>query len=402
MSGFVRRKWSSSWALLVLPPALACGSRTGLGGFSQQQTDGVGADSGVGGVVGTGAAPGSGATFGGGGVLGVGGFPGTGGFVGSGATPGTGGDGFEIPLDCPSQTLDSFVPGQTIVLDVASFAIQPLLSNRWTVHREDCDAILPTPTFTAVGTEGPVLELTPGHPGLYRITLEVVTLSGGTDSCELMVRNRGRGVRVDLCWDTSTTVDLDLYLHTPFNQNPYYSAGGPLFPETLGGRVTEDTCNPANCGPFAFGARPLFDFPDSPLGFCESGPSAADFLGAGHCPNPRSGRDNNQSDATGTSEVVQIDDPRPDDTMRVMVQNFSNLPAVPHVFVYCSEEVVTVELPGAPQNFVTGEEPLPGVLWRAADIFTFQSGGSILCEVTQPAHPTMPGAPYLTVNDDSY
>ncbi len=169
-------------------------------------------------------------------------------------------------------------------LDVASFAIMPLQSNRWTVLREDCDAILPEPSFTAVGIDAPVLELTPGRPGLYRITLDVVTASGQTDSCGLNVRFAGRGVRIDLCWDTSTTVDLDLYVHTPLNQNPYYSPGGPLLPEELGSRVTEDSCNPANCGPFDFGSRPLFDLPDSPLEFCEAGPSGADFLGAGHCP----------------------------------------------------------------------------------------------------------------------
>jgi hypothetical protein len=87
--------------------------------------------------------------------------------------------------------------------------------------------------------------------------------------------------------------------------------------------------------------------------------------------------------------------------MRVMVQNFSNLPAQPYIFVYCDEEHAPLELPGAPANFVTDQEPLPGVLWRAADIFTFESGGVTVCEVTPLTHPTT-GGPYLTVNEIEY
>lgn len=396
----VRRAWGTWLGLvMLLVGALGCGSRTGLGGFGGQQ----GGSGGSGGAPATGGAFGSGGAFGTGGVFATGGAFGTGGSFGTGGVPGSGGGG-HVALDCPTQELGVVEHGQKVTLEVATFATQPLASSRWVVRRDDCDAILPQPTFTAVGTGGPVFDLTPGRPGLYRIALEVETLSGEQDSCELVVRYASRGVRVDLCWDTSTTVDVDLYVHTPLNQKPYYGPGGSLEPTYLASRVTEDTCNPANCGPFVFDARPLFELPDSPLEFCEAGPSAADYFDAGHCPNPRSGRDNNQSDATGTSEIVQIDNPRDGDVYRVMVQNYDNAPAVPHVFIYCGEEQVFVGLPGAPDSFVTDQERLPGVLWRAADIntFTVSDRGGMGCFVTPLEHPNFPETPYVTVNEIAY
>jgi hypothetical protein len=247
--------------------------------------------------------------------------------------------------------------------------------------------------------EAPVFELTPGRPGPYRIGLEVNTTSGRTEVCKFELPVAGRGIRVDLCWDTSSSVDIDLYVHTPLNQNPYYTPGGYLDPAYLTTSLNTDTCNPFNCGAFPSAPRPIFGLAESPLEYCSSGPSATDFLGTGHCPNPRSGRDNNQSDATGTAEIVQIDNPNVGDVMRVMVQNYDNLSAVPLVVIYCENEQASFYLNGAPSSFVTSLTRLPGVLWRVADVRA--TGGSD-CFITGLDHPEDPSIQYVTVNDVDY
>src|SRR6187549_3599518 len=90
------------------------------------------------------------------------------------------GSSTEPVLDCPTSNQDprlaGFRSGQTGSLDVAAFVVAPFAANRWTVHTDDCDAILPSPSFTAENAEGAVLELTPGRPGPYRVTLEVSTV----------------------------------------------------------------------------------------------------------------------------------------------------------------------------------------------------------------------------------
>jgi hypothetical protein len=314
----------------------------------------------------------------------------------------------EVVLSCPEsmsdQRLLGFSSGETGVLEVTDFALGSVESVEWTVRKDDCDAILPTPSFVTDGTDAEQFLLTPGRPGPYHITLEVNAGTEQAEECEFDVFVSGRGIRVDLCWDTSTTVDLDLYVHTPLNQNPYYDTSQPLVPADLIARLTPDTCNPANCTASPDAVLPEFGWEDSPLEFCEAGPSAADFLASGRCPNPRSGRDNNQNESTGTAEIVQMDTVRSGETLRVMVQNFENLPARPSVFVYCSGvRQVGLELAGAPESFVTDQERLPGVLWRAVDITLDEIvEGVHACTVVPLEHPSEPGDPFITVNDVSY
>jgi hypothetical protein len=355
----MRRRGSElGWGVAALALGSACGSRTGLEGFAASSGDGV--------------AP------------------------------------ADAVLSCPTNSSDprvtGFSAGVMRSLDVVDFALGQVSSTRWTVHLDDCDAVLPTPSFVTEGTDEGELLLTPGRPGTYRLTLEVNAGTARADQCDFDVPVAGRGLRVDLCWDTSTSVDLDLYVHTPLNQNPYYDTNASLVPLELIAALTSDTCNPANCTAFPSGFLPVFGYEDSPLDFCAAGPSANDFLGSGRCPNPRSGRDNNQEESTGTAEIVQIDSPRFGEQLRVMVQNFDNLPARPQVFVYCGgERQAALELPGAPEGFVTDQLPLPGVLWRVVDITPGEGPGGILrCSVAPLEHPEAPGAPFVTVNDVSY
>lgn len=333
----------------------------------------------------------------------TGGSPGSGGLVGSGGAQGSGGAP-SLLLDCPTDPLDprvgGFSPGAPGVLSVASFVRGPMVTQEWFVDAEDCDAWVQTPSFTTSGDKSPELVLTPGRPGLHHIRLNVLAASGESATCRFPLQVGGRGVRVDLCWDANTTVDLDLYVHSPLNQAPYFDVDPATSPIDW---ITMDSCSAYTCGPLRFNPRPDFAYGDSPLEFCDAGPSGPAYRAAGHCPNPRASSDNNQIEANGTAEVVQIDAPRSSDVLRVMVHNFSNLPAVPRVFVYCSgQKVEEYELAGTPDNFFTAEPALPGVMWRVIDIFPQPLGDQFACTLLTLTSPTEPLQPFVTVNDVSY
>ena len=131
-------------------------------------------------------------------------------------------------------------------------------------------------------------------------------------------------------------------------------------------------------------ARVNWGYGDSPSSACNT-PAFERFLGIGRCPNPRSADDNNQMIATGTTERIQLDNPKEGQNFRVMVQNFNNAPAHPHVFVYCSgERAGSFDAPPTPSGFVTSSLLRTyGVMWRAADITTHvNASGTVLCDAT--------------------
>jgi len=86
-----------------------------------------------------------------------------------------------------------------------------------------------------------------------------------------------------------------------------------------------------------------------------------------------------------------------------MVQNFSNTPAQPHVFVYCNgQKAGEVSAPKSPADFVAAVPGAFGVMWRAADITTHVSPGApTRCSVSLPASPAG-STPYVTIDDSNF
>jgi hypothetical protein len=200
-------------------------------------------------------------------------------------------------------------------------------------------------------------------------------------------------MRVELCWDTNTTTDLDLYLHTPFNQEPWFTPGTTRVEFGLNG----NTCNTSNAVAMLRGLpRVDWGYPDSTISACNT-PSFQAFLGLGRCPNPRAADDNNHSIAIGTTERMQLDNPADGQRFRVMVQNFENKPARPHVFVYCGGQLsAALDAPANPANFMANLPGVYGVMWRAADLTTkIDPSGKVSC-LAQP----VPNA--LTINDSRF
>ncbi|HSC87362.1 MAG TPA: hypothetical protein VLC09_08845 [Polyangiaceae bacterium] len=383
-----------AWAFLGVSLALGCGARSDL----WTEDGSVGADD-SGGTGGS-ATGGFGAIDGSGGDLETGGFVGVGGFFTGGSSTGGNSTGGQPPLrtSCELTGDDPRVagirPDEIAWLDAADFVAGDVATYHWSVQMEDCDAVVSNTEILLQGERTRIVTFQPSRPAIYHLTLDVVGKGGDTASCKLNVPVEGIGMRVELCWDTSTSTDLDLYLHNPNHQARWFSLGSSDVISGLNGA----TCNTSNCAAALRGLpRINWGYADSPLGACNT--AAFDgFLSIGRCPNPRAADDNNQSIANGTAERMQLDNPHDGQTFRVMAQNFDNGPAQPHVFVYCGgERAGAFQAPAQPPNFM---EPLPqtgfGVMWRATDVTTHvDSNGDVTCT----AVPVVNG---VTIDDTRY
>ncbi len=295
-----------------------------------------------------------------------------------------------IRLNCPESSADPRLPrvapeGAT-ELDASAFVDGNVRSYRWSVQEEDCDAVVPRAGYLLEDASSKVVRFRPARPGPYRLALEVVGPNNEKGRCEFPLSVSGRGLRVELCWDTSTTTDLDLYVHAPFNEAPWFD---PAASEITSG-MTNDTCNTANCTPvLRFGLqRASWGYPDSPLEACAAGPNGDAFRAQGRCPNPRASDDNNQNISSGTTERIQLDNPRRGERFTVMVQNFSNSAAAPHVFVYCgAQRVAALTAPAQPARFRVPDPGRFGVMWRAAHVYPElnAAGETSTCRVTETA-----------------
>jgi hypothetical protein len=292
--------------------------------------------------------------------------------------------------------------GVPISLDGTRFVSGDVRRWHWDLVREDCDAVVANPEFTLQGAEASHLTFQALRPSPYHFTLHVVGAAGDKGACDFEVPTEGRGMRVELCWNTSQNTDLDLYLHNPSDTAPWYTPGAPSVSDGIDG----STCNVVNCVANLRLGRPRADFgyPDSPLSFCLGGPGATEFQALGRCPNPRAREDNNQSLATGVAERIQIDNPKNLQTFRAMVQNFSNSSAEPHVFAYCGgKKAGEAPPPKAPGGFNVAMPGVFGVMWRAADITAHvaSSGTTTDCAFSLPAAPDGV-APYVTIDNPTF
>ena len=167
-------------------------------------------------------------------------------------------------------------PDEVASLDGADFVVGDVKSYHWTVQMEDCDAVVKDAQFKLAGVDSRVVKFQPSRPGFYHFTLQVTGLGGDQSSCKLEVPVAGAGMRVELCWDTSTTTDLDLYLHTPFDREPWFARGSET---VVNGNQRYDLQHLERGSDAASGLpRVNWGYADSPLNACNT-PSFEDFLG---------------------------------------------------------------------------------------------------------------------------
>ncbi|MDO9022076.1 MAG: MopE-related protein [Deltaproteobacteria bacterium] len=305
-------------------------------------------------------------------------------------------------------------PGDPRVPDGRPFGLYPLRGGmffagdvrrwQWAIRGGPCESVLPRPTFETYGLDTRDGAFRPTLSGDYTVTLTVTTGTGATFTCTFVVHVAGPGLRVELCWDTSTTVDVDLYLHDPRNNRPWFSStAGPLQ------SATNDSCNWSNCEANIRGrmGRVSWGYPTTPVANCESGPFGAGWRALGMCSNPRLDIDNNLSKASGVPENINVDNPRDGETFRIMAQNFTGTRARPVVNVYCGGRLRGT-LGAAPDSLpdftgASGHTSI-GAMWRVADVAVRvdASGATTGCDVT-PLHPPGMRAGFdVTRNDPRY
>jgi len=326
----------------------------------------------------------------------------------------------ELTLDCPT-TLDDprlvmLTPGDEFPLDAAQFVAGWPKFYKWSVLDDDCDGTATNRSYVLEDPTSAVATFIPGRPSPYRVRLEVAISPTDTKSCEFALPVQGRGLRVELCWSNDEEADIDLYLHSPFNQNPYltwqahfndYGHESSILSDTA------DTCNVMNCTPVLreVSSRVNFGYAASSAAECKGGPGAQAFADLGFCPNPRLGVDNNTHgpsivEVSGTAERLQLDNPGDGHTFRVMVRNFNDRPARPRLFVYCGGTRTPLAPPAEPVNFVgnvDSRHASAGVMWRAVDITAHHGAdGRVSCDLTVLKHPADPSLPYVTIDDPSY
>ena len=313
--------------------------------------------------------------------------------MGTGSCPGP--NDPRVPTGRPFQTINltgsSFFPG------ARSYA--------WHVEGGPCDRMLfasaMRASYTLNGTRGQnatgdMLTFAPTLSGDYTVTLTVVDVAGRTVTCTFIVAIRAPGFRVELCWDTSGSDDLDLWVHRSGGTGDF-----PTNATTPGG-----TCYYANCR--NRNPPPDWGYADSAGGSCR------EPTGAGVCHNPRLDLDN--VGMAGFPENINIDNPHNSDSFRVAANFYgsgtgSNHQVHPMVNIYCGgalratyggADVGGMHYGATPTTgFNHGGSDGGGSLWRVADV-TFTEPGD-RCRIA-PLHRTGMTAGYCiqTNNDHSY
>lgn len=293
-------------------------------------------------------------------------------------------------------------------LDGRDFYFGEALSWRWRVQGGICDELGSSlPSFTLDGASTQVATFTPRLSGAYRVTLAVET-PDGPFQCSWVIDVGGPGLRVEMCYPESSTQDLDLYMMRTETAGPWYleRVGGPGSPSFT---VNPDSCGWHNCEAQIRGDGPRADwgYESSPVEACLGGPQGDQWEALGFCANPRLDIDNNLREGTGLPENINVDQPRDGDRFRVMVQNWSGLPAHPVVNVYCAGRLVSTfgAAPDRLEGFeMVGIQSDPNAMWRAADIEVRvdDAGETIGCAVSLPPRPDGEPGYDVTFNDPRF
>jgi hypothetical protein len=277
----------------------------------------------------------------------------------------------------------------------------------WTVEGGPCESILPRRSYTLSGANSETATFHPTLSGDYTVTMTVVTTSGETFTCTWIVHVVGPGLRIEMCYPESETLDLDLFLSSPGFSSRWYIDTNDAF------QPAREVCGWHNCEAMIRGdvggipyARANWGYATSPTSECEGGPQGAQWRALGFCGNPRLDIDNNLSEGIGLPENINVDAPREGERFRIMIQNFSGtISRQPVVNVYCGgRRVATYGVAPDSVPAFTGTSGYSGVgaMWRVADVTTHVVAGETTCDV-EAIHPPGATAGYdVTYNDSRF
>jgi hypothetical protein len=330
----------------------------------------------------------------------------------------------ETSIMCPdSKDLAEAAPFTDYVINGAQYFPGSTMNWSWTVEGGPCDRLLFTTsgktsfrlngmeTNTISGASASTLTFRPTLSGDYEITM-IVTASDGTQhKCILLIHVRGPGLRVELCWDTTGKSDLDLHMHKAGSATDWFLTG-----KGANENVNPDDCYYLTCKAPQFIAGtpplscpqfgPLFGTPfQAEWGYSSSnimecnGTAMGDcWTEVGSCHNPRLDIDNIKD--KGVPENINMDNPKNNDTYRIMVHYYGDSNGLsttrvvhPLVNVYCGGRLLGTY--GDTPNFVTGYDngggdgsDFAGEKWRVVDVTTQVNGaGTTTGCALKPLHP---------------
>ena len=274
---------------------------------------------------------------------------------------------------------------------------------QWTVEGGPCDQFAGTNTgYELQNANQQTAIFKPRLSGSYRVTLTVTT-PDGPFVCSWVIDVLAPGLRVEMCYPESNSLDLDLYMMP-------VSLASPWFPFNLGPGlrdVSTNACSWFNCEAMLRGApsRANWGHRNSMISECEGGPQGAQWRRLGYCANPRLDIDNNLFEGTGLPENINLDVPTNGEGYRIMIQNFSGQRSRPIVNVYCGGRLTATY--GAPPDIVpnfagTGGTLGVGGMWRVAEVYPTVSadGETTDCRV-EPIHPPGQTSGYYITNGDN-
>jgi hypothetical protein len=295
-------------------------------------------------------------------------------------------------------------PFATMALKGESFFAGAATSWSWTVAGGPCDQLFATTTgappsqsYTLTGANQKDATLAFTLSGDYTVTLKVTDASGASYSCTWVQHVVGPGVRVELCWDTTGSVDLDLHVHAPGTTTPFFNSGA-------GTSVSDSTddCDYRNCKATSFSTAPSWGYAASPLLSCQNGPEGVAWTTIGSCRNPRLDIDNIST--LGRPENVSIDAPKNGDKFRALVHYYGGASKESHplVNVYCGGHLTATygQAPNQTAGFATSGGWAAGDMWRVADITATVNAAGVTTGCTVTAlHPAGSTTGYLIGHD---
>jgi hypothetical protein len=311
-----------------------------------------------------------------------------------------------VEIACPGPgDLPEAAPFTDYVIDGTMFYGGAAQSWSWTVVGGPCDQLLfataGTVSYTLTGANTSTVTFHPTLSGDYTFTLTVVAADGTVYTCTFIVHVRGPGLRVETCWDTTGSVDIDLHLHRDDGMTPWFTTDGT----STSSDYNNDDCYYLNCKGSSFYGPVNWGYPNSALAECVGGPEGTTWQGIGSCYNPRLDVDNIFT--AGIPENINVDNPNDGDGFRVGVHYYGGSQVThPLVNIYCGG-VLTSTYGAAPnqvQGFNSGGGFAGGTLWRVADVSVQVSAMGVTtgCTVTGLTDPGNPAAYWVTNGSFTY
>ncbi|HOW52314.1 MAG TPA: hypothetical protein PLV42_09765 [bacterium] len=300
------------------------------------------------------------------------------------------------PIDC-SGTMPDAQPFQDYVVDgTAFYSGGDATSWSWELSKGPCDIVNGKVSYTMNGnfvsqatTTASSMTLKFYLSGQYTLTMTAHTPSGDY-SCSWVIHVVGPGLRVEMCWDTTTSTDVDLHMGRLVN-----GLGGSTTSDWFSNSNTSEDCYYANCSS-TWDYSVNWGYSNSPLAAC-SGNLYGDWSSEGACPNPRIDIDN-YTNMNGVAENLNLDNPNDGDKFRVFVhyyddgKPFGTRVTYPVVNVYCDGIMLgSYGVSPQVQGFDKSGGDDGGDGWKVVDVTTDVTAGITSCTLD----PILSGSAYV-------